>query len=83
VKQLESKGLLQEKRALFLARKEYLEGSTKPRGGLLQCEVDASPSECQSRMDDGSLDRRKAVQVCLDAGFEIMRQQAPVEKKKQ
>jgi anoctamin-10 len=96
IRQLESKGLLQERRAQFLARKEFLErvmkvgtvadGSSRaksPSGKKKQGKAIQLFDCSERKVRDGPRDRQEGLEKCLNMGLDIMRQQAPQEKKRQ
>lgn len=98
IRQLESKGLLQERRAQFLARREFLERVMKvagtsadegsstaksPNGKTKQGKVSHLFDCSERKVKDGQRDRQDRLEKCLNMGLDIMRQQAPQEKKKQ
>lgn len=95
IRQLESKGLLQERRAQFSARKEFLERVMKvkvsdetptrkksKKARRRDAEVQKSTICQKSQTEDQSLNKRKGLDRCLEMGLDIMRQEAPQGKTK-
>ncbi|KUJ23929.1 DUF590-domain-containing protein [Mollisia scopiformis] len=93
IRQLESKGLLQERRAQFLARRELLEKAMKVRGAEPARKRSKKGKKRDSQVlttigcrdENVGLDSAKkdsGVEKCLKMGRDIMRQEAPQEKKK-